>query len=115
VSSRTVQVAVLGGGSWGCTVASLAAAHASTIVWARDPDTVAAINEKHRNPRYLADLPLHPGLRATNDLGEAVWDADVIVAGIPSQSMRATVEMLVPLVRHWVPVVSISKGLELGT
>jgi glycerol-3-phosphate dehydrogenase (NAD(P)+) len=85
------------------------------VVWARDAETVTAINEQHRNPKYLADLPLHPRLRATADLEQAVWDADVIVAGVPSQAMRATIERLVPLVRHWVPVVSISKGLELGT
>jgi glycerol-3-phosphate dehydrogenase (NAD(P)+) len=115
MSLRKVHVAVLGGGSWGTTVASLAAANADTTLWARDATTVKAVNEEHRNPAYLNDLPLHPELRATTDLAEAVWDADVVVAGVPSQAMRSTMEALAPLIRHWVPVVSISKGFEQGT
>jgi glycerol-3-phosphate dehydrogenase (NAD(P)+) len=115
VSARAIHVAVLGGGSWGTTVASLAASNAETTLWARNPDTVEAVNERSRNPTYLGDLPLHRRLRATTDLAAAVWDADVIVAGVPGQAMRSTMEAVRPLVRHWVPIVSISKGLELGT
>ena len=115
MSLRDVHVAVLGGGSWGTTVASLAAANATTTLWARDPQTVAEINDRHRNTRYLANLPLDRPLRATGDLSEAVWDADVVVAGVPSSAMRATMEKIGPAIRHWVPIVSISKGLELGS
>ncbi len=115
MSLRPVHVAVLGGGSWGTTVASLASANAVTTLWARDADTVTAINERHRNPRYLDDLPLHPRLRATTDLAEAVWEADVVVAGVPSSAMRSTMEAVAPSVRHWVPILSISKGLEQST
>ncbi|MEZ5224469.1 MAG: NAD(P)H-dependent glycerol-3-phosphate dehydrogenase [Ilumatobacteraceae bacterium] len=112
---RPVHVAVLGGGSWGTTVASLAATHASTTLWARDAATVAEINERHRNSRYLPDLDLHPQLRATSSLDEAVHDADVVVVGVPSQAVRGTLVEIAPLIRHWVPVVSLTKGLEQGT
>ena len=115
MSSRAVRVAVLGGGSWGTTVASLAAANAETLLWARDETAVQQINEHRRNPGYLGDLPLHRNLKATNTLTDAVWDADVIVAGVPSQVMRSTMEAIAPFVRHWVPIVSISKGLEQDT
>jgi glycerol-3-phosphate dehydrogenase (NAD(P)+) len=115
VALRPVHVAVLGGGSWGTTVASLAAGNATTTVWARDPDTVKDINERHRNSKYLGELPLHRRLRATDNLSEAVWDADVVVAGVPSQAMRATMQSVAEHVRHWVPIVSISKGLERGS
>src|SRR3954464_7347139 len=101
VSLRKVHVAVLGGGSWGTTVASLAAANANTTLWARDPETAEAVNERHQNPKYLGALQLHPELRATTELGEAVWDADVVVAGVPSQAMRSTMDALAPLIRHW--------------
>ncbi|MCX6520688.1 MAG: NAD(P)H-dependent glycerol-3-phosphate dehydrogenase [Actinobacteria bacterium] len=112
---RPVHVAVLGGGSWGTTVASLAAANASAMLWARDEATVAEVNERHRNSRYLPDLDLHPDLRATTSIEEAVYDADVIVMGVPSQSVRATLVTIAPLIRHWVPIVSLTKGLEQGT
>ena len=63
--SRPIQVAVLGAGSWGTTVASLAAANTSTLIWARQPEAADEINREHRNRKYLGDLPLHPALRAT--------------------------------------------------
>lgn len=113
--TRPVHVAVLGGGSWGTTVASLAAAHASTILWTRDPQTAADVNGRHRNLRYLPDHDLHPDLRATSLLDEAVHDADVIVIGVPSHAVRSTLVDIAPMVRAWVPIVSLTKGLEQGS
>lgn len=115
MSSRGVRVCVLGGGSWGSTVASLAASNASTVLWARDPVTVDHINADHRNPAYLGDMPLHTELRATADLKDAVWDADVLVMGIPSHGFRSILEQVAPFVRPWIPVISLTKGLERDT
>lgn len=112
---RPVHVTVLGGGSWGTTVASLAAANAQSLLWARDEATVAEINEHQRNSRYLPDLQLHPDLRATTSIEEAVYDADVVVLGVPSQAVRSTLATIAPVLRHWVPIVSLTKGLEQGT
>ena len=113
--TRPVQVAVLGGGSWGTTVASLAAANASTILWVRDPQTVEDINERHENSRYLDGLKLHASLRATSSLEEAVSNADVLVVGVPSHAVRSTLQAASPYLRHWVPIVSLTKGLEQGS
>lgn len=113
--TRPVRVSVLGGGSWGTTVASIAAGNAETVLWARDPETVADVNERSRNTRYLGDLELHPALTATSDLERAVWDADVVVLGVPSHAVRATLRDIDPLLRHWVPIVSLTKGLEQGS
>ncbi|MEK7426628.1 MAG: NAD(P)H-dependent glycerol-3-phosphate dehydrogenase [Actinomycetota bacterium] len=112
---RPVQVAVLGGGSWGTTVASLATANASVVLWTRDPATTAEVNSSHRNSRYLEGLDLNPELRATTSLDEAVYDADVIVVGVPSHAVRSTLAQVAPLLRHWVPIVSLTKGLEQGS
>jgi glycerol-3-phosphate dehydrogenase (NAD(P)+) len=113
--ARGIRVAVLGGGSWGTTVASLASAHVSTVLWARRASTVDGVNERHENPDYLPGLALHPRLGATGSLEEAVFEADVVVMGVPSQEMRRTLEQLADHVRPWVPFVSLSKGLERGT
>ena len=112
---RPVRVAVLGGGSWGTTVASMAAVNATTVLWTRDPATADEVNSVHRNQRYLPDLDLNPALSATTSMHEAVFDADVIVVGVPSHAVRATLIEVAPLLRHWVPIVSLTKGLEQGT
>jgi glycerol-3-phosphate dehydrogenase (NAD(P)+) len=113
--TRPVQVTVLGGGSWGTTVAGLAAANVPTLLWARDDEVAREIDERHTNTRYLDDRPLPEELRATSDLAEAVGAADVLVVGVPSQGLRATLEAAAPHVRPWIPVLSLAKGLELGT
>ncbi len=109
------RVAVLGAGSWGTTVASLAAANAATTLWARRADLAEEIDQRHENGMYLPGLALHPALRATSSLEDAVWPADVLVVGVPSHGFRATLEEAAKYVRPWIPIVSLSKGLESGT
>ena len=106
---------VLGGGSWGTTVASLASQNTETVLWARDPEVAAEIDGEHSNTRYLGDRSLPPALRATADLEQAVCEADVLVVGVPSHSIRDVLHEAAPYVRPWVPVVSLVKGLEPGT
>ena len=112
---RTPTVAVLGGGTWGTTVASLAARTTRTVLWARDPEIARAINVTHRNPRYLAGFDLAPALRATAEVADAVADADVLIAGAPSQHLRGVLAAAADHVRPLIPVVSIAKGLEQGS
>lgn len=110
-----VRVSVIGGGSWGTTVAHLAAHNAPTVLWARDRATVDGINNHNANERYLAGHRLHPDLTATADLVEAVATADVLVMGVPSQAFRDTLGEVAQYLRPWVPIVSLTKGLEQST
>ena len=110
-----LRVAILGGGSWGTTVASLVTRNAPVSLWARNPATVAEINTHHTNETYLPGATLPEKLVATNDIGEAVSSADVIVMGIPSQNFRQVLEEVKLHIRAWVPVISLTKGLELDT
>ncbi|MEZ5239468.1 MAG: NAD(P)H-dependent glycerol-3-phosphate dehydrogenase [Microthrixaceae bacterium] len=110
-----IRIAVIGGGSWGTTVAHLAAHTVPTVLWARRSELAREINEHHTNERYLPGYELHPDLWATDDLSEAVRGADVIVMGVPSQGFRSALEQVAEHVRAWVPVLSLTKGLEQGT
>lgn len=113
--SRDAHVAVLGAGSWGTTVAALAAHNTRTTMWSRRAELADRINDEHENADYLAGLPLPESLRATASLEEAVDDADVLVVGVPSHGFRAALEDVMPFLRPWIPVISLSKGLEQGT
>ncbi len=112
---QQLKVAVLGGGSWGTTVASLVARNTEVTLWARDADTVAEINSSHRNSKYLPGAKLPDRLVATNAIAEAVSGADVVVMGIPSQNFRAVLGDVKQHIRAWVPIISLTKGLELNT
>ena len=112
---NALNIAVLGGGSWGTTVASLVARNTRVTLWARSAETVEEINTNHSNSRYLPGATLSDDLVATGDIATAVHDADVIVMGIPSHTFRAVLEEVRRHIRAWVPVISLTKGLELDT
>ncbi|HEY6131683.1 MAG TPA: NAD(P)H-dependent glycerol-3-phosphate dehydrogenase [Halioglobus sp.] len=110
-----LNVAVLGGGSWGTTVAALVTRNAPVVLWARNPATVAEINTRHTNDTFLPGASLPEKLLATTDIGAAVRGADVIVMGIPSQNFREVLVEVKKHIRAWVPLISLTKGLELDT
>jgi glycerol-3-phosphate dehydrogenase (NAD(P)+) len=110
-----IHVSVLGAGSWGTTVAALAAHNAPTLLWSRRATLAEQIDRDHENGDYLAGYRLPSQLRATADLEQAVRHADLLVVGVPSQGFRAALESVKPYLRPWVPVISLAKGLELGT
>lgn len=110
-----LKVGLLGGGSWGTTVASVVSRNAPITLWARDAETVDGINRDQENRKYLSGVKLPQALRATGDLGEAVAGADVLVMGVPSHSFRGVLEEARGHLRPWVPVISLTKGLELAS
>jgi glycerol-3-phosphate dehydrogenase (NAD(P)+) len=109
---RKMSVTVLGAGSWGTTVASLVAKKNDATVWGRDDDQMVEIRDDHKNSKYLADYDLPANLHGTSDLEEAVTGAHVLVVGVPSHAFRSTLEAAKPFVHPWIPVVSLTKGLE---
>lgn len=113
---RTPRVVVIGGGSFGTTVASICSRRAPTLQWVRSAETAADINTNHRNSRYLgSEVVLSDTLRATTDFAEAANSADVVVMAVPSHGFRDVLTALASELRPWVPVVSLVKGLEQDT
>jgi len=110
-----MRIAVLGAGSWGTTVASLVAPRHDTVLWARNPEVAKSVNEEHANAAYLPGFDLPTELVATADFEEAVCEADLLVVGVPTSGFRSVLEEAAPCMRPWIPVVSLSKGLEKGT
>ncbi|MGW0996364.1 NAD(P)H-dependent glycerol-3-phosphate dehydrogenase [Streptomyces sp. NPDC002523] len=112
---RTPRLTVVGAGSWGTTIASLAARNGPVLLWAREPGLAGRITAAHENPDYLPGQALHPELRATASLSDAAEQADVVVMAVPTHTFRRVLAELAPHTRPWVPVVSAAKGFEEGT
>jgi glycerol-3-phosphate dehydrogenase (NAD(P)+) len=110
-----LRVALLGAGSWGTTVAALVAPRSPTVLWARSSDVAREINTDHKNERYLPGVRLPRSLRASDSIEKTLRDADVVVMGVPSLGFRAVLEEVKRHLRPWVPIVSLSKGLEENT
>jgi glycerol-3-phosphate dehydrogenase (NAD(P)+) len=110
-----LRVTVLGAGSFGTTIASLVSRRNETTLWARSPDVAEEVTSRRTNSTYLPGFELCPDLRATSDLAAAVRGAEVLVVAIPSHGFRDVLAETVPWVHPWIPVVSLTKGFEIGT
>jgi glycerol-3-phosphate dehydrogenase (NAD(P)+) len=93
-------------------VASLVAPRHDTVLWARNADVAKSITVDHTNAAYLPGFDLPPELSATASMEEAVGEADLLIVGVPTSGFRAVLEDASSWLRPWVPVVSLSKGLE---
>jgi glycerol-3-phosphate dehydrogenase (NAD(P)+) len=111
-----MKAAVLGSGSWGTTFAKvLVDSGTETVMWARRSELAETITRQHANPDYLSGVRLPSGLRATSDAAEALDGADLVVLVIPSQTLRENLRGWTKLLPPDATLVSLMKGIELGT
>jgi len=114
--SKPVRAAVFGTGSWGTAFGMvLADAGCDVTLWARRPELADAVNSTRMNPDYLPGIELPENLRATADPAEAARGADFTVLAVPSQTLRGNLAEWVPLLAPDTVLVSLMKGVELGT
>lgn len=110
------RAAVLGAGSWGTAFATVLADAGSEVrLWARRPELAAHIAARHENPDYLPGAKLPESLHATAEVAAAVEGAEFVVLAIPSQSCRDNLATLRAALPPDAVVVSLMKGIELGT
>ncbi|GGK28452.1 glycerol-3-phosphate dehydrogenase [NAD(P)+] [Pilimelia terevasa] len=110
------RAAVLGAGSWGTTVARiLADAGTPVTLWARRPEVARGIRARRRNPEYFADVPLPDLVDATDDAAAALSGAALVFLAVPSQTLRANLAGWVGHVDRDATLVSLMKGVELGS
>lgn len=111
-----MRFAVIGGGSWGTTLADmLARAGQPTTLWVREQKLMATIKSKRVNEWYLKDVVLCDELQVTSDPATALKDADAFLFAVPSQFFRATLKTLAPHLPHKPVIICANKGIELTT
>lgn len=108
-----VQVAVMGAGSWGTTVAKVFADAGNEVrLWARRAEVAEDVRDNHRNSAYLGDIELPAAMTATTDPAEALNGAEIVVLGVPSQSLRENLQNWKGLIGPDASLVSLAKGIE---
>jgi glycerol-3-phosphate dehydrogenase (NAD(P)+) len=107
------RLAIIGGGAWGTALATVACRAGSLpVLWARDPEVVKTINERHENPCFLPGVPLDPAITATSDLSPAIAGAEAALLVVPAQFLRGVLNQLRPHLRQTLPVLHCAKGIE---
>ncbi|MCS0636608.1 NAD(P)-dependent glycerol-3-phosphate dehydrogenase [Streptomyces sp. LP05-1] len=114
--THPVTAAVYGTGSWGTAFGMvLADAGCRVTLWGRRKEIADAVNNDRVNPDYFPDVELPATLRATTDPAEAAAGADFTVLAIPSQTLRENLAAWAPRLAPDTVLVSLMKGVELGT
>lgn len=112
----THHVAIMGAGSWGTTFAQVIAdAGTPVTLWARKDSVAHEINTHSINTTYLGDIPLNPLISATPNPAHALTDAAVVVLAIPAQTLRTNLSQWRELLPPDCVLVSLMKGIEVGT
>ncbi|HEY8301747.1 MAG TPA: NAD(P)H-dependent glycerol-3-phosphate dehydrogenase [Jatrophihabitans sp.] len=111
-----MRVAVLGAGNWGTTYAKvLVDAGNDVTLWARRAVVAETIEQTHVNPDYLPGIELPDRLRATHDAEQALRGAELVAIAVTSQSLRENLALWTPLLPPSAVLISLMKGIELGT
>lgn len=107
---------VMGAGSWGTALAKVLADGGSDVrIWARRPEVAERINSTGHNEDYLPGIALPSRVRATSDPAEALDGVTTVLLGVPAQQLRPNLEGWIPLLAPDATLVSLAKGIELGT
>ena len=111
-----VRAAVLGAGSWGTAFGKvLLEAGTEVTLWARRPELADTINQTRYNADYLPGIQLPDRLVATAEVGSALAGAEIVVFAVPAQSLRENLDGWSGLILANATLVSLAKGIELGT
>ena len=107
---------MLGAGSWGTTIAKVIADGGTDVtLWARRAEQAELISNSRSNEEYLPGIELPSNLSTTSDIAYALGDAEQIYIAVPSQQLRENLIAWSELIPESATLVSLMKGLELGT
>ncbi|HEX2449311.1 MAG TPA: NAD(P)H-dependent glycerol-3-phosphate dehydrogenase [Methyloceanibacter sp.] len=106
------SVGIVGAGAWGTALAITSRrAGRDVLIWAYEPETLAGINQNHRNETYLPGVKLDRAIEATGRLNE-VANCDLLLMATPAQHVREIAGELAPYLKEGQPLVLCSKGIE---
>lgn len=110
------RIAVIGAGSWGTALAIIAGRAGHDVrLWSRNDGVVADVNERRVNSAYLSSAEIPARVRATNEFGEAMERAEIVILASPSHATRSLLNGLLPHAQPRMVFVSATKGIEVET
>ena len=111
-----MNIAVLGAGSWGTTLAVLLAKKGYQVrLWAHRPEFASKPEAERENRRYLKGIHFPETLQVVSHLRDLVSWSEMIVTAVPSQALRETLLGFSDIPLDGKIVVNVAKGIEIGT
>ncbi len=110
------NICVIGDGGWGTTLAVLVAKkHYNVTIWGAFPEYIETLKTTRDNTKFLPGVKIPDNVKFTSVLSDALKGCDLIVLAVPSQYMRGVLTMLKMEDLSDKIVVSVTKGIEIGT
>ena len=109
------QVAVVGAGAWGTTLAVMIGKVEPVVLVAHDAESAARISGARENERRLPGIKLPDAVTVTADPASLADIAGLVIFAVPSNHLRAVAERAAPHVEASADVLSVAKGLEAGS
>lgn len=117
-SKEKQKITIVGAGSFGtCLAVHLARLGHQVYLWSYEKSIADGINQNHRNPQFLSQISIPENVLAFSDqdrLHEQI-PASAVVLATPTQWLRSVVENIKDALRAAKIIVSVIKGIELGT
>lgn len=112
-----LDIAVLGDGGWGTTLAILLHRKGFQVsLWGAFSDYVSYMNKKRRNTKFLPGVMIPKEITITHDLRDTINGKQLIIFAIPSQYMRRVLKKFKQLDYSYDALyLNVAKGIEVGT
>ncbi|HEV2570769.1 NAD(P)H-dependent glycerol-3-phosphate dehydrogenase [Methylocella sp. CPCC 101449] len=109
------RVGVIGAGAWGTALANVAARAGHPVdLWGRDTKQIEALCKERVNTQHLPDIRLEQAVAPTHDM-HTIHQADLVLAVVPTQSLRNVLRVFAPMLKNTAPLVICAKGIEIGS
>ncbi len=106
------SIAVLGAGSWGTALASLASQNGlSTRLWARDAKAALELARSHENLRYLPGASLRD-VAVSSELDSVLEGANWVIVAVPCAAVPDLAARVEKLLEPHAVIISGTKGLH---
>ncbi|MGY6560395.1 MAG: NAD(P)H-dependent glycerol-3-phosphate dehydrogenase [Nitritalea sp.] len=109
-SSKSKPIGVIGMGSFGTAIANNLAERTEVLAYVRRPEVVEQINSQQLN----GSLPVHPEVRATQDIEAICQRCETLFFMIPSAAFTEVTRSFAPFLHPYHRIIHGTKGLALN-
>lgn len=110
------NIAVVGAGSWGTTLAYLLSHKGLEIsLWVFENDLAGEMERTRENKIYLPGVRLPENVRISHQLADVLKKARYILNAVPAQFTRSVFREALSYISDEAIIISVAKGIEKGT
>ena len=113
MTQKIKQIAVIGDGGWGTTLAiHLAKKRYHVTLWGAFPDYVQQVKKLRFNQRFLPGIRIPNDVNIVDNLSEAIGSSELIILAVPSQFLIDVLKKIKPFDLNSKIFLSVIKGID---